>query len=228
MPSLVQPRRLTGLKKRQQIELAGKAMFVWVAIAAIAVSLAIVALQFLYQQWAFNNQVLGAKSKAAQTLKDNVTAADKLKQNVNQLVGNPDLASIRAKGSDSNLQVVLDALPSKADVTALATSVQQVIAPHSGVSLESITVPTEAEPSTNSTTSTTNDSIPVEQKFTVVVTGNYDKIHSFVQDLEKTIRPMKVVNMTLSGTDASLRASIDVITYYQPSKSVNITKKVIR
>lgn len=225
MATALPTKRLTGLKKRQQIELAGKSMFIWVAIAAVAVSLAIVALQFFYQQWAFNNQVLTAKSKAAQTLRNNVSAADKLKQNVNQLVGNPDLASIRAQGSDSNLQVVLDALPSKADVTALATSVQQVIAPHSGVSLESITVPTEASDS-NTTNDTTTG--PIEQKFTVVVTGNYDKIHSFIQDLEKTIRPMKVINMTLSGTDTSLRASIDVNTYYQPSKTINITKKVIR
>lgn len=221
-----QARRLTGLKKRQQIELAGKAVFIWVAIAAVAVSLAIVALQFLYQQWSFNNTVLDAKNKASSTLRQNVAAADKLKQNVNQLVGDTNLASIRAAGSDSNLQVVLDALPSRADVTALATSVQQVIAPHSGVSLESITVPTEAEDSSTVSTDTTVG--PIEQKFTVVVTGSYDKIHSFVQDLEKTIRPMKVVAMTLNGTDNSLRSSIDVITYYQPSKTVNITKKVIR
>ncbi|HEX4662001.1 MAG TPA: type 4a pilus biogenesis protein PilO [Candidatus Saccharimonadales bacterium] len=221
-----QARRLTGLKKRQQIELAGKAVFIWVAIAAVAVSLAVVALQFLYQQWTFNNSVLSAKYKASTTLHANVDAADKLKQNVNQLVGNSDLASIRAQGSDSNLQVVLDALPSRADVTALATSVQQVIAPHSGVSLESITVPTEAQDSSVTSTDTTVG--PVEQKFTVVVTGSYDKIHGFTQDLEKTIRPMKVVGMTLSGSDNSLRASIDVITYYQVSKSVNITKKVIR
>lgn len=220
--------RLTGLKKRQQIELAGKTMFIWVAIAAVAVSLSAVGLQFLYKQWAFNNAVVSAKYQASSTLSQNIATVDALKINVNQLVGNQDLASVRQNDSNSNLQVVLDALPSAQDVTALATSVQKVIVPRSGVSLEGVIVPDAEEAVVAGEEAVAPTDGPVEQRFTIVVNGNYAAIRSLVNNFERSIRPMKVVSMNVGGSDQALRATLDVVTYYQPAKSVTIEKKAVQ
>jgi hypothetical protein len=214
--------RLTGLKKRQQIELAGRYVFIWVVAAAVAVSFCLATGQYLFTKWEYNNKVIGAKYKASETLGKNISAAQELKNQVDALVANNDLASVKTDPNDSTTKSVLDALPITNDSAALATSLQQAILNRSGVSIESITVPAESGADLNV------PSTPQEVKFSFVVTGSYDKIKALNHDLERTIRPIKVTGITMNGNDASLRATFDAITYYQPAKSVKATQEVIR
>jgi Tfp pilus assembly protein PilO len=213
--------RLTGLKKRQQIEQAGKYMFIWVVAAAIAVSFCLATGQYLFSKWDYNNKIIGAKYKASDTLSSNITAANELKKQVDALVANNDLASVKTDPNDSTTKSVLDALPISGDSAALATSLQKAILTGSGVTIESISVPPEAG-------GTTAVSTPQEMKFSFVVTGSYDKIKTMVHDIERTIRPIKIVGVTMNGSDANLRATVDAITYYQPAKNVNATEEVVR
>lgn len=226
-PNGPKPSRLTGLKKRQQIEVAGRMMFVWVAVAAVAVSFCVATGQFLFTKWDYNNKVLNKKYTAAQTLANNITNAQKLKTAVDDLVANQDLASVKTNPTDPNIKSVLDALPSSFDPSALATSLQQVVLSRSGVSIESISVPPDVE-TTSGAASTPAPSGPQEIKFSFVVTGTYDKIKSLVVDLERTIRPMKINGLVLNGSDANLRATFDVSTYYQPSQTVKLGTEVVK
>lgn len=226
----------TGLKKRQQIENAGKTMFLWVAIASVAVSICIVMVQFLFQQWSYNNRVLSAKYKAVDTLKGNIENAKKLQEEVNGLVSNEALASVKTNTSDPNTKSILDALPSRFDATALATSLQQAILSRSGVTIEAITVPTD-QVAVDASTSTggvatapaaTPDAQPQEMKFDIAVSGSYDKIRTMLLDLERTIRPIKVTAITLDGDDTAMTATISAVTYYQPAKSASIKQEVVK
>lgn len=225
-----------GLKKRQQIENAGRSMFVWVAIASVAVSVCAVTAQFLFQKWNYNNHVLSAKYKASDTLKKNIINAKRLQDAVNGLVSNQDLASVKTNTDDPNTKSVLDALPSKFDATALATSLQQAILSKSGVTIESITVPSDQEASTTTTTggatptadAPSTEATPQEMKFTVAVSGSYDKIRNMMFDIERTIRPMKITDVTLNGDDAAMTATVSGVTYYQPSKSATIKQQVVK
>lgn len=221
-----------GLKKRQQIENASHSMFIWVAIAAVAVSICVVTAQFLFQKWSYNNRVLNAKYKAADTLKKNIVNAKALQEAVNNLVSNQDLASVKTNAEDSNTQSVLDALPSKFDPTALGTSLQQAILSRSGVTIEGITVPSDEDQGATTTaegeTEATSDATPKEMKFEITVSGSYDKIRNMMLDLERTIRPMKVTSITLNGDDAAMTAAITGVTYYQPSKSAQIKQEVVK
>lgn len=219
----LQEQKLTGLKKREQIKHANRTMFVWVAVASVAVSFFLVAAQFLYQQWSYNNRVLAAKSKAADTLNRNITNAKTLRENVNALVGNLDLATMKTSPEDTNTKVILDALPSKLDTTALATSLQAIVA-RSGVSIETIDVPGSLSQAGDSQA----DTSPVEQKFTITTIGTYDKIRSMVVDLERSIRPIKLTGIKLAGSDAAMRATIEGTTYYQPSKTISIKQQVVK
>lgn len=215
--------RLTGLKKRQQIELAGRYMFIWVVAAAVAVSFCLATGQYLFSKWEYNNKVLGAKYKAADTLGKNITAATELKKQVDALVANSDLASVKTNPDDSTTKSVLDALPISNDTAALATSLQQAILNRSGVTVESITVPPEVADETSPTKAE-----PQEVKFSFVVSGSYDKIKTLTNDLERTIRPIKVVAVVMNGNDASLRATFDAVTYYQPARTANATEETIK
>jgi len=214
--------RLTGLKKRQQIELAGRYMFIWVVVAAVAVSFCVATGQYLFSKWLYNNKVLSAKYQASDTLGKNITAATELKKQVDALVANNDLASVKTDPNDTTTKSVLDALPVTGDSAALATSLQQAILSKSGVTIQSITVP--AETSESSTQAAT----PQEMQFSFVVVGTYDKIKTMVHDIERTIRPIKITNISLTGSDANLQATIDATTYYQPAKTVNATQETIK
>lgn len=214
--------RLTGLKKRQQIEMAGKFMFIWVAAAAVAVSFCLATGQYLFTKWNYNNKVLTAKYKASDTLGKNITSANDLKQQIDALVANQDLASVKTDPNDSTTKSVLDALPINADSAALATSLQKAILSRSGVSIESITVPAESAGSQQTAAT------PQEMKFSFVVTGTYDQVKNLVHDLERTIRPIKVTGISMNGSDANLRVTVDATTYYQPSKSADVTKETVK
>lgn len=215
--------RLTGVKKRQQIEVAGRTMFIWVAIAAVALSICIATGQYLFAKWDYNNRIIGQKNTTAQTLANNIVNAQKLKEQVDNLTANQDLASVKTNPDDPNTKSVLDALPTTADSAALATSLQQVILSRSGVSIESINVPPDAD-----TAATATASGPQEMKFSVVVSGPYDKIKSMVNDFNRTIRPMKIKTMTLNGSDANLRATLDIVTYYQPATTVTVGEETVK
>lgn len=222
--------RLTGLKKRQQIELAGRYMFIWVVAAAVAVSFCLATGQYLFSKWDYNNKILSAKYKASDTLTGNITAATELKKQVDALVANNDLASVKTNPNDSTTKSVLDALPITNDSAALATSLQKAILSRSGVTIESITVPPEGEENGDDEDAEAAPvtSTPQEVVFSFVVSGSYDKIKTLTNDLERTIRPIKVIAITMNGNDANLRATFDAITYYQPAKTVNATEETIK
>lgn len=223
----LQEPKLTGVKKRQQIESASRTMFIWVAVASIAISVCLVTAQFLFQRLTFNQRVINAKIKASDTLTDNIDNAKILKEEVDSLVGNQDLASVKTNPEDPNVKSVLDALPSKPDSTALATSLQQAILSRSSVVVESITVPTD-EAQADGTEVSSAEAQPIEQPFSITVSGSYDKIRNMILDLERTIRPMKVVAINMTGSDADMRVTVEGITYYQPAKTTNIKEEAVR
>jgi Tfp pilus assembly protein PilO len=215
--------RLTGLKKRQQIEVAGRTMFVWVAIAAIALSFCLATGQYLFTKWDFNNKVINKKNTVAQTLDINIASASKLKEEIDNLTANQDLASVKTNPDDPNTKSILDALPTTFDPAALATSLQQVILSRSGVTVESITVPPDVD-----TTNVAGLTGPQEVKFNFTVTGSYDKVKTLMVDLGRTVRPMKLTSLALNGSDTNLRAVFEVVTYYQPAKTVILGEELIK
>ena len=218
--------------RRRLIEAASHMMFLWVASASVVIAFAVVALQFIYKDFSFNNEVLKEQNTANQNLTHNINNIAGLKDNVNKLTASTDLASVKANTGEDTLQVVIDALPADSDVTGLPASVQKVLAPAAGVTLRGVGVPTDtaavasSSASATSTTPVATESKPIEQKYAIEVSGTYDTIKKFIQSLEKSIRPIHINTIDMTGTDINLRATIGVTTYYQPTKSISITQKV--
>lgn len=219
-----EPTKLTGLKKRQQIEVAGRVMFVWVAIAATALSFCAATGQYLFARWQHNNKVLSAKQTAADTLANNITSAQELIKEVDALVADDSLLAVKTNPADPATKSVLDALPTTFDPAALATSLQQVVLSRSSVSIENISVPQELDVVSGEPL----ESVPQEMPFSFIVSGNYDNIKQALIDLERTIRPMKITNVNLTGSDNNLRATVEAITYYQPAKQVTVDREAIQ
>jgi len=224
-------KQLTGLKKRQQITNANKLIFLWVIGAAVALSICGVGIQFLFRQAAFNQKIISAKSSTQSTLASNIENARELKGKIDNLLADTNLASVKADPTDSTLKVVLDALPTKDDKSALASSLQQVILPKSGIALTELstigqsgselidaTADPEAAPAATALTS----------GFDLGATGSYDQIKNMLYDLERTIRPINITKISLEGTDSSLRVTAGGVTYYLPERTVELGKRMIK
>jgi hypothetical protein len=226
--------KLTGLKKRQQIAHANRSMFIWVAGASVIVAFALVVGQFLFQQMLFNEKVLNEKRTTDNTLSENIKAADGLKREVNTLLANDNLAESRAKPTDSNLQVVLDALPTKLDGLNLGTSLQSVLLAGTARSIEALSVDStsagseEDEAAVEDASVTTGSSdAPQEITFRFTVGGDFNNIRNALRALDRSIRPIQVTAINIEGTDNNLNATVEAKTYYQASKTIELKEKTV-
>ncbi len=211
--------KTTGLRKRQEISSSNRTMLLWVVAASIAISFLLVATQFLYQQFTYNAKVLGLKNKAASVLVQNISNVADLKKEFNLL---------DTEGSKVSSRKVLNALPSQLDPSAFGTSIQQVVAPKSGVSLEAVNIDHSVLDATDAAPATVTTPTPQELKATIAVSGTYEQVASFVRNLELVIRPIKFNKLGLTGSDSNTRATLEVTTYYQPKKTVEVKKEVVK
>lgn len=218
----------TGIKKRQQIEGTRKQVFAWVALAsAAAVVCLTVGLNLfsrLKYQWKVNSE-LAATEKALKSSSDSV---DDLIKNVDALRANSQLTLPNLKSDDSTVfQVIIDALPTTNDSVDLSSSLQNKVLVSTGVSIESISVDSETTTTTAADTQTESSSSdtafpkanPIT--FSIELVGPYDSIKAVLEDIERTIRPIVINEITLEGSDSRMTASISATTYY--SESVNYT-----
>lgn len=172
----------------------------------------------------------------------------------NVLGGNPTGSG---EQDGDNAKLVLDALPSQYDFPALATTLEKILSGQSlqilsitgtdesltqGGSSTSSTSGTSSAASSSSTattsTSTTSTSSAatsgsagtqaVAMPFQVQVSGSYDSIKSLINLFDKSIRPFQIQTVELSGGQDNMTATISAQTFYQPSKTFNVSTEVIK
>lgn len=215
--------------KRLMIDRAQATMLVIISITVFIVTFSLVASKALISQSKYQSRVLKEKTVALDTLKSNV-------KNVNQLVesyksfasekenilgGDPLGTGVR---DGDNPKIVLDALPSKYDYPALMTSLEKLFV-LGGYKLEALGGTDDEIAQQNAST---DNPEPIEVPFPLSVSANYQGTQDFILLLERSIRPIKINNLTLTVSDQVLTVSLDAKTFYQPSKTFNITKKVVK
>lgn len=211
---------LTGVKKRQQIKNANQMTFVWIVIASAAVVFCLVTAQFLVRQALFNQKVINERAKTQSTLAQNIKNYDKLKQSVEKLVADPNLAKVRANESDTAYKVVLDALPVSSDNTVLGSSLLQVILPKSGANIVSLSTGGDL---LSGAEAPTGNTIP----FTLEANASFAQIATMLKDIERSIRPLNVTELTLQGSDSSLNVKLNGESYYAPEQTIELGKKEV-
>lgn len=200
--------------KKALIKKAGSQVFIAVIVGSIIVSFSIIFIKFLWDIKSHNDHVWSEKDKAKRTLEKNVKNLDELKSSYLLLDNNENV----------NARTILDALPSKYDYPALATSVENLVTKGSAPVVLTGFTGTDQQLEVEQKSSSPK---PVEMSFKVTVKGTYGNIESFVGRLQKSIRPMKVVNLTLSGNNDDMEADFNIVTYYQPAQDLTIETKVV-
>jgi head-tail adaptor len=226
----------TALRKRQQIAKANRTMFLWVAGASAIVGIALVLSLFLLQKAWFNEKVLAEKSKTASVLTDNNKVVSDLKDQIRVLNTNQSLKEVMIAGEDQPVQVVLDALPSDANSSALGSSLQEKFLNDGALKVESLTVDPVAGIESQSDTSVEDASTDAAEgenqitfRFTVSTdANNATALKNLLQRIERSIRPIDISTLTVETQGERLVLTASGRSFYEPARTVELKEKTVK
>jgi hypothetical protein len=216
--------------KRLLIDKANTMVVIITSAACFVVVFSLVASHALVSQLSYQNRIIKTKRQTVSQLKSNITAVSSLDTAYEAFVSTPtNVLGGSPTGSGSkdgdNGKIVLDALPSEYDFPALATSLEALLS-NQGVQIQSIGG-SDQEVAQSSTTAMAAPQ-PVAMPFTIAVSGNYQGIQNVINQLDRSIRPMQIQTMNLSGDQANLTLNVTAQTFYQPAKKLGITTEVVK
>lgn len=219
-----------GSIKHALIDKSNTRIVVTISIAVFAVVFSLVSTKTLWSQATYQNRVISEKNKAKNQLKENLEVVKKFKPSYDTFVGaTTNIIAGNAFGigpqDGNNAKIILDALPSKYDFPALATNLETLVQSQ-GVALTALSG-TDDEVSQAANISSP-DPQPVEMPFEFSATGDYAKTQALVSAIERSVRPIKINSIDISGNQGSLTTSISAVTYYQPAKSLKIRTTVVK
>lgn len=223
----------TAIRKRTQIIMTNKLMFLWVAGASILFGFGLVASIFLAQMSLYNEKVLAEKQKTITTLDGNIKSMPGLEDNVRALDANQLLMGLRAQPDDRAVQVILDALPSDANSSALGASIQnKLLAGIDGLSLISLQVDPvagiESSASDNSYSSgSTASSYAINFRFSV--SGSEVALKNALLKLESSIRTIDIISLKIEGSSSqNSTMTVSASAFYEPAQTIELKDKVIK
>lgn len=215
--------------KRIMIDKANGQIVGVTAVAAFVVIFCLVASYILIGQLAYQNRVIGKKKEALTQLKTDIQTTKSLVSSYKSFVstsqniigGNPDGQGLQ---DGDNAKIVLDALPSKYDFPALATSLETLLQSQN-VQIQSIggTDDEVAQSGSGGTTAPAAVAMP----FQLTVSGTYDAIKNVVEAFNRSIRPIELQTMQITGSESEMTLSVTGQSYYQPEKVLNIKTEVV-
>ena len=197
--------------KKALIDRANSVVLIAAVVGSSLISIGIVAGKLLWDQHSFNEKIMSEKKKARDTLRSNIAKIDQLKQNLETL-----------DRGQTNSKTVLDALPSKHDFPAVASSLD-LLAEKSSISRENFQF---SGNDTSENIESATSPAPIEIPFQVTVTDSQDKVIDFLVKTELSIRPFQAAKITLKAADGNnMSLDYEGLTYYQPRKSMEIQMK---
>jgi len=224
-----------ALRKRTQIAMANRVMFLWVAGVSVVFGFALVGTIFLTQMLLFNERVLQEKDRTVFTLNNNKKAITDLESKVRVLDTDAALMSIKAVSDDQAIQVILDALPSDANSLALGASIQnKLLAGIAGLSLNSLQVdPVIGIESLSGETSVENASVATsgsqnEITFRFSVTGDEIALKQVLRNLEISIRTIDIISLKIEGQGSTSVLSVQARAFYEPARVVQLKDKTVK
>lgn len=218
--------------KRLQIDKANVRILIVMSVASFVTIFSLVASYSLMKQGGYQKNVIEKKETSLKTLESNLAARDTLverykaftSQAQNAIGGS---ASGSGERDGDNAKLVLDALPSRYDFPAVATSIERLITA-GGLTTLSISGTDAQVEQVAQTGQSAQSSAIVEMPFEFSVSGTTEKVQSFIDLLGYSIRPVQIDSMTLSGENEDLKATFTAKTYYQPRKSFELKSEVVR
>jgi hypothetical protein len=224
-----------ALRKRTQIAMANKMMFLWVAGASVIFGFALVISIFLFQMLSYNEKVIAKKDQTIYNLKADLTNISELESKIRALDANESLLALKAHPDDNAIQVILDALPSDVNSSALGASVQDKLL--SGINgLRILSLQVDPVPGIESTTnnnavydaSTASSVSEYVITFHFSVIGSEAALKKVLTNLEASIRTIDIMTLKIEGTnsDDSIM-TVNARAFYEPSRILELTEVTV-
>lgn len=217
--------------KHLQIDKATTTMVIFIAVSTCVLVFSLLASKALLSQRSYYARVISKKTDAKKKLEANVKAKEALVTSYKQFVAQPQNVlggnpNGQGQNDGDNARIVLDALPSKYDFPALATSLEKLLGdPKIGVKLVAFG---GSDDELNQSALEDAAPTPVEIPLSLTISGSYQSTQSAINAIERSIRPIHILTLSLGGTDATMNVSLTAKTYYQPEKKININVETIR
>ena len=215
--------------KRALIDKANARMLLIISVTSFLVVFSLVSCKALVNQSGYQGRVIKAKEAALKQLKANNKNVTSLVTSysafatapINVLGGNPTGSGPR---DGDNPKITLDALPSKYDYPGLITGFGKLLE-LGGYKSQSFGGSDDELAQQNSET---DNPQPVIIPFPISITTNYDGAKNFFLELEHSIRPIYVDQITLTTSSSNLTIATTTKTYYLPEKTLKISSKVVK
>lgn len=219
----MQSDRKTG--KRLQLDKAKTTIFIIVAGASIVSVGSLMVSRSLWQNTSYMGKVADKREDALKQLEENKVSVTALAESYESLVDeNPNLLGGVPDGEGerdgNNATLILDALPNEYDFPALASSLEKLLIGYTINSIEGVDDAIIQQ--------TAAASGPVDMPFGVEVVTTYDSFKNLVGTFRRSIRPIAITKLELSGTNAALQVSIEAKTYYQPQLGLQIVDEQVQ
>jgi hypothetical protein len=183
----------------------------------------------LWNQRSYQARVIAKKETAVSTLQDNIESVNSLVTTYkeftgtteNVLGGNPNG---NGEKDGDNARITLDALPSVYDYPALTSSLEKVLT-DKNMKIDSITGKDDEVAQTSKNNLTPK---PIEMPFQFTTESSYSSLQDLISTLEKSIRPIHIQKLKITGNPSNLKTVVNGKTYYQPEKTLNIRTEVVK
>ena len=223
--------KLEASTKRLAISKANAQMVAIVSVAAFVTVFCLVAAKDVWSQTRYQARVTSKDEKANQQLQANIKAFGNLVNSYHNfdsattnIIGGNSTGSGNTDGD--NAKIILDALPDSYDFPALTSSLEKILATGS-FNVNSITGTDDQLNQQANTSSPTPQPVSMPFSFTVN-NANYASVQQLINTLQSSIRPIQIDSINLIGGLNDMTLTVNAHTYYQPGKSVNITKQVVK
>jgi len=215
--------------KRIAVSKANAQMVAVAAIGSFITVFCIVASNYLLGIRSYQNKIIVADNTANNNFKFNVVAEKRLVNSYAKFVNqNPTLLGTPNSNTGykyNNATIILDALPSQYDFPAMVTSVDKILQSNN---FDVVSIGGTDQSASISGNNASTDPQPVAMPFSFTINNaNYLSIQALFKELQKSIRPLQIDSLTLSGTDSSMDLTVNAHTYYQPSKIFKIGTETI-
>lgn len=217
--------------KRVAISRANAQMVAVLAVASFVTVFCLFAAKAVWSQNSYQSRIISAKELANNTLEKNLENYSKLasaynsfnKLSPNVIGGVPGAAG---DNDGNNAKIILDSLPSSYDFPALTSSIEKLVLKNN-LKLSSITGVDDQVNQQNTKAQATPKEVAIPFAF-AVEDANYSSVKALISSLERSIRPIQIDTIEVSGGGNDMTVTVNAHTYYQPAKDVSITKKVIK
>lgn len=215
--------------KQLQIDKANAAIVLIVSLAAVVTAFSLVGVKSLLSQQAFQARVISQQKDTLKVADADIDALKKLSASYDafdnassNIIGGVSAGTGPKDGNNS--KIVLDALPNQYDFPALISSMENLLTSR-GFKIKTLS---GIDDIALAESASQTKPVPVEIPFQVGVVGSFTSVQDLVGVFERSIRPISLQNIKISGSDDSLELSVNAKTYYQPGKNLNVTNKVIK